>query len=312
MNACELDYLVVAFTLDLDPSTDPSALTGPAFRGALNRRLLRLACATSTHQCRGCDLERHCPYPLLFDPPAPAWPRRGSATPELPLVLRTPVVAGTSARFVITLVGRAMAHLPLVAQAVRLMGARFSRSHGAFTVRRVELRQPDGTWRLAFVDDRTTIGASCVHRFRAEAPSRPAVTPAVMRLRFVTPCDLRHEGLSIRQPDLGVFLARLTERAGRLSALYCGGRELSADEEREVVMTAGRAWTARDTTRWYSGTTRSARHGHQVPFEGLIGEWDLTGELWPVWPWVRLAAHIGVGKKTTRGCGEVEVAAAHA
>src|SRR5262249_8901840 len=93
-------------------------------RGQFGASLRRIACMTGAPVCAGCSLYRTCPYPGIFETPAPEQHalQRFSQVPnpymiEPPPLARQRVAAGETASFHILLVGPAPAQLPLIALA---------------------------------------------------------------------------------------------------------------------------------------------------------------------------------------------------
>jgi hypothetical protein len=98
---------------------------GSLLRGQFGASLRRTACMTGAPVCPGCPLYRTCPYPAIFETPAPEQHalQRFSQVPN-PYVIEPPPLgsrrflqAGETVSFHIVLIGRALAQLPLIAYA---------------------------------------------------------------------------------------------------------------------------------------------------------------------------------------------------
>ena len=95
--------------------------SGSLLRGQFGDALRRTACMTGAKTCPGCPLLRTCPYPAIFEAPAPdlQQAKKFSQVPN-PYVIEPPafgtrrVAAGDVLQFGIVLVGRALDQLPLI------------------------------------------------------------------------------------------------------------------------------------------------------------------------------------------------------
>ncbi len=93
--------------------------SGSLLRGNFGAALRRTACMTGAPECAPCPLYRTCPYPAIFETPAPATHslQRFSQVPN-PYVIEPPpigtryVPAGEIISFAMVLVGRALDQLP--------------------------------------------------------------------------------------------------------------------------------------------------------------------------------------------------------
>jgi hypothetical protein len=129
-----------------------------------------------------------------------------------------------------------------------------------------------------------------------------------VRLRFVTPTELKGGGASGDGPEFGVLFARVRDRISTLRALY-GAGPLEVDfrglgeRARAVVL------VSRDI-EWMASRRRSSRTGQTHPLGGFTGVVEYAGELGEFLPWLRAARWTGVGRQTVWGKGDVRVMAA--
>jgi hypothetical protein len=128
-----------------------------------------------------------------------------------------------------------------------------------------------------------------------------------VRVKFLTPTELKHEGRPWIQPDFSVLIRRIRDRVATLMSLYGPGsppldlqlfaqiaplvRTVRADIDlREVVRTSGRT-------------------GQTHPIGGMVGEADYAGPLDAFLPYLHAAFYTGVGRHTVwgNGCIETEI-----
>ena len=103
--------------------------------------------------------------------------------------------------------------------------------------------------------------------------------------------------------DAGAFLRQLVMRMENLNVLYCGGRPDPVDWIRKAL-----PHVRLRSERTHGVKARMpSRRGQDLNVGGLVGEFELEGDLAPFAPYLACISAIGVGKKTTRGCGECHV-----
>jgi len=136
------------------------------------------------------------------------------------------------------------------------------------------------------------------------APAGAAACSAV-RLRFITPTELKWKGQRVDRPEFGILFARLRDRISTLRALY-GAGPLALDFS-GMGGRAERVRLARCDLRYAEAQRRSARTGQVHPLGGFTGEAEYTGALAEFLPWLRAARWVGVGRQTVWGKGDVRV-----
>jgi hypothetical protein len=129
--------------------------------------------------------------------------------------------------------------------------------------------------------------------------------PNVIRLRFVTPTELKAAGAVAERPEFPVLFGRLRDRICTLQSLYGNGRwELDframGERAREVRLT-------RCDLNWEWAARKSSRTKRTHPLGGFTGEVEYQGELGEFLPWLRAGRWVGVGRQTVWGKGETGV-----
>jgi hypothetical protein len=133
----------------------------------------------------------------------------------------------------------------------------------------------------------------------------PADGSRVLTLRFVTPTELKSDGVIVHDPPFGVVLARARDRVATLSSLY-GEGPLALDFRGMAERAAG-VQTVSSNLRWESRQRKSSRT-HQVhPLGGFIGEVTYRGGMEEFVPFLEAAYWTGIGRQTVWGKGTVEI-----
>ena len=152
---------------------------------------------------------------------------------------------------------------------------------------------------LLDLEDRPAAGPSVI---ALDPPARPTDT---VRVRFVTPTELKAGGELVRQPDFAILFARLRDRVSTLRALY-GVGPLAIDF-RALGERAAAVRMVASSVAWERVERKSSRTG-QVHWQGgFTGEAEYAGELGEFVPWLEAARWTGVGRQTVWGKGDVRV-----
>jgi len=160
-------------------------------------------------------------------------------------------------------------------------------------------------------------GSDLVRPIRAPLRARDLVRPgdttaARVRVRFVTPTDLRG-GVAAAidgdaAPAFGILVRRARDRAGALATFF--GEGPLQHDPRALAAAADEVRTARAEIVRVAIMRRSARTGQRHPLGGVTGAAVYEGDgVAAAMPWLRLAEVLGVGKHATFGNGRIAVEA---
>jgi hypothetical protein len=144
------------------------------------------------------------------------------------------------------------------------------------------------------------------------APLQLDLTPAGnsvhrLRVRFVTPTELKSGQQLVAAPEFGVLAARVRDRISTLRQLYgAGPLEI---EFRRFGERASLARMTRCELRHVHVKRRSSRTGQTHPIGGFVGEAEYEGDLAEFLPYLKAAGWTGVGRQTVWGKGEIAVCA---
>jgi hypothetical protein len=290
----------------------PAYKSGNIVRGAFGSIFRKLVCMQSCREAKTCEVHSTCPYALVFEPQAARgkgpsgladWPR--------PFVFRAAHLDGSTVRaneafhfdihifdvldpaleyFVLTFAqlardglgpGRGRAELTTVDQ-LDLHGATSARVYDGGQFKMNELAAPT-TWAL-------------------NEASEPVDR---VRVRFVTPTELKSQHQVAERPEFAILFGRLRDRISTLRTLY-GPGPLDIDfhgmgERSAEVKMVRCAMKRTDVDRL------SSRSGHRHPLGGFVGEAEYEGKLAPFVDYLRLGKWVGVGRQTVWGKGELDV-----
>lgn len=298
---------------------------GNALHGAFGHALYASVCAfPRRRRCEGCPVGAQCAYPLLFASrgrptpeavalgvheeaprplamaPEPAW-----AEPALrPRELR----AGEPFEARLTLIGRAVAALPVVVLALKDLARR------GLGIGEGDRGADIPAERPSLVLERVvTAGGHVVYDRVTDCYAPPGtgwengvgedtVVPEAVVLRLVTPLRLKLDGRIARDFTPADLARSLARRANALSLLYGAGEPVF--DERSVARAGREVDCVRSDLRRVEVRRYSSRQRQRMNWPGLMGEVEWRGpglaRLWPLLCWGERAQ---VGKATTFGFG---------
>jgi hypothetical protein len=279
---------------------------GSLLRGQFGASLRRIACMTGAAVCVECPLYRTCPYPAIFETPAPAAHglQRFSQVPN-PYVIEPPplgrrlVEAGETMSFNLVLVGRALRQLPLIAYAFqRAFEHGIGRQRAKGEIADLELDRPEDGPQSIWDAQRSRIEP---HEQSLTVPRLPDV--GAITLKIATPLRLQSQGRPIPPERLEprTLLTALLRRASLLFELHAGLPPVGTAAAR--LAEAAEQLTDERRLQWKDWTRYSSRQGREMTLGGAIGEWRLSGDLGELLPWLWLGQWLHVGKETTMGMG---------
>lgn len=279
---------------------------GSLLRGQFGAALRRTACMTGAPVCKGCPLYRTCPYPAIFETPAPdSHPLQKFSQVPNPYVIEPPpfgtrhVPASAVLSFSVVLAGRTLNQLPLIAFALQQ-----AFRHGVGK-ERARATLDDIVYERAGESESVWDGRNC-----QILPHEPWVAVPFMTetsgvtLTIETPLRLQNQGRPISPENLGArtLITALLRRASLLFEIHADMPGVVGD----ATALARQAEQLTDSRKlaWKDWTRYSSRQKQEMTLGGVIGEWRLGGDLVPFLPWLWLGQWLHVGKNATMGMGK--------
>jgi hypothetical protein len=290
----------------------PPYKSGNIVRGAFGSIFRKLVCIPSCRDAKTCDVRTTCPYARVFEPQAARgegpsgladWPR--------PFVFRAShldgktVPEGEAFHFDVHIFD---ARDPALAYFVMAFAQ----------LARAGLGPGRGRAELAAVDQLNLNGATVAPIFDGErfqmrelgAPSVVAMSEAPdpvqrVRVRFVTPTELKSGHQVAERPEFGILFGRLRDRISTLRTLYGVGPldiDFRAMGERAAAVKMMQCELQKTEV-----DRLSSRTGQRHSLGGFVGEVEYEGNLGEFLPYLQLGKWIGVGRQTVWGKGEIEV-----
>jgi hypothetical protein len=272
-----------------DPLEFAPGMAANTLRGALGIIFRRIACVPECVDAKTCELRESCPYARTFEPSAlqrngPSgladWPR--------PFVFRARHLDG---------------------QTIQPGGPFYFDLH-VFTLDHDILDYFTQTFAALAIEGlgphRAKAELQQVHTERMQLDlTTPATTPTRIRIYFLSPTELKHDGKLAIRPEFPILFARIRDRISTLSSLYGAGTleidyQGTNDRASKVIMTS--CDLRHDNTR-----RRSSRTGQSHLIGGFLGAAEYEGDVAEFLPFLRAAKWTGVGRQSVWGKGEIEV-----
>jgi hypothetical protein len=133
----------------------------------------------------------------------------------------------------------------------------------------------------------------------------PAEPVGRVRVRFLTPTELKSGNELAERPEFGILAARARDRVATLAELY--GQERLAIDFRGFGERARQIKMTRCEITQVAAKRRSSRTGQVHSIGGFTGEAEYEGDLAEFVPYLRAAAWTGVGRQTVWGKGQLEI-----
>jgi hypothetical protein len=281
-------------------------------RGAFGVIFCRLACQANCPGARECLDRSNCAYARVFEPSAVWGGPSGLGDWPRPFVFRAnhldgrTVPAGSLFSFDLHLFEMRSPALAYFVQAFSQLA-----SEGLGPGRgRAELRE------VAQLGENRLAAARVFERASPAMKLTPAplalsmengVNPVErVRVRFITPTELKAGHQLAERPDFGILAPRIRDRLSTLRELYDEGP--LAIDFRGFGERASRVRMSGCRIHKIELMRHSSRTGQSHPIGGFVGEADYEGQLGEFIPYLRAASWTGVGRQTVWGKGQIQVA----
>lgn len=289
----------------------PPGKSSNILRGAFGTIFRRIACVPQCTGARDCEWRAGCPYARLFEPSAMGSGPSGLADLPRPFVFRAThldgvtVAGGLSFHFDLNLFDlneNAIAYLVLAFAQLAREGLGPGRQRVELTA--VSQLDGDGNPASTLYDGGSLRlqGSGNPLELSLEPPTEPVTH---LRLRFITPTELKSGQQIAGRPEFGIVAARVRDRISTLRELY-GAGPLDIDF-RAFGERAAQVRITRCEIRQIDIVRRSSRTGQTHPIGGFTGEAEYEGDVTEFVPYLRAAQWAGVGRQTVWGKGQVKV-----
>lgn len=282
---------------------------GSTFRGAFGMTFKRTVCIVQHQECERCLVRNQCVYPYVFDTPADMGDATGifkgfQEAPhpyviEPPLETQTDYAPGDTFTIGLTVLGRALNHLPYFVYTFHRMGETgVGRGRGKCDLISADAQAADGTWMLAYEGAQealSDIPTLSTQHLACDFENK-------VKIRFVTPTQLKVDNSFRRGLNFQVLIRGLLRRYSALATFHGGG---TPDlDYGALVAEAENVKTTHHNLNWQTWERYSNRKSQRMKVSGFTGEVAFEGNLSVFKNLLALGVPIHVGKWTSFGMGQ--------
>lgn len=307
----------------------PAHKSANIVRGAFGLLFRRIVCLPECLEPVSCPLEGRCPYEQIFAPIARTQTPSGFRDLPRPLVFRATHLDGRTfpagARFHIDV--HTFDARPQTAASLCLAFAHLA-THGLGPRRgRAELSAAFTLGLHGTPQQSLLYGAEpsafppplAISLLAAPGHLTEWSASSTLRVHFLTPTELKHEGRLADRPEAPILLARAFDRLESLVRFYgtspaaspTAHSPLAAPSQRSALLSAAASLRIAQLCLRHSHAERqSSRTGQTHPLDGFVGSVDFQGPtdaIAAIRPWLVAAAFAGVGRQTVWGKGAIHV-----
>jgi len=286
------------------------AYAGSAWRGAFGHALKQTVCVVKHTACADCLLKTSCAYPYIFEtppPPGTAKMRLYEAAPH-PFVINPSIPCSNAddrqTALGLNLFGHGHRYLPYFIHAFAKAGnAGLGKHRQAFELAAVRQITPHDEPRLIYHDGKLL------------DPKPPEFIdippcPKTLAAHLITPLRIKQDGRNVSAERFN-FAALFGNLQRRISLLTYFHTDTPLDTDFKILSALSKTITIDNPQlHWQDWTRYSSRQQTEMQMGGLLGDFPLSGDLAPFWPYLWLGQWTHAGKGTSMGLGRYRIEAA--
>jgi len=301
------------FTLKALENLSLPEYKGSLFRGAFGITFRRVVCVTRQQVCSGCLLTAQCSYFKIFETEIPEnslpFLQNVKKVPhpfiiDPPLETKREYVAGEELEVGLTIFGEVISALPFfVFTFLKLGQTGISYKRSKLNLLDVKSVSADGSAASIYNDGKLKNNYPTISAENLMKPAEKKISK--VNVQLLTPLRFQILGKIVSDPaDLTpeLFFTLLERRITLLSNLYCGANEAYTIPfvQKNLSLNAN-GLMMHDWQRY------SSRQKTKMSLGGLQGSFTLEGELNELFPYLKLASFLNLGKNTVFGLGKMKV-----
>jgi hypothetical protein len=289
----------------------PPYKSGNIVRGAFGGIFRKLVCIPACHDAATCEVRATCPYARVFEPrSARARGPSGLADWPRPFVFRAAHLDGLSVHpgedfhfdvHIFDVNDPSIAYFVLAFAQLAREGLGPGRARAELAA--VEQLDLGGNPRARVFDGERLATGLLAGPIRLDLDD--AERGGRVRVRFVTPTELKSGHQVSDRPEFATLFGRLRDRISTLRTLYGPGPleiDFRAMGERAAAVRLTICRLRRTEVDRLSSKT-----GQRHPLGGFVGEAEYQGEVGEFLPYLRAGTWTGVGRQTVWGKGQLEI-----
>ena len=297
----ELPLILLEYTFRAQDDMILPNYTGSALRGVFGSSLRRICCLARQENCGGCRLITTCPYAVIFESKAGLKNRYVNPYVIEPLPFGKRLIKkGECFSFRKILFGREIKQLSFIILAwVKGMQGGMGRTKSRAELVQIVQHHPERDIYLYGGDDSQLDNAENLYPIEI-----PEGIKAV-EIQIQTPLRIQREKHPITPAEItaGDFVSGLVRR---LELLYTSHTDLPPfwGEKARILAEAKELTMAKKNLHWQDWTRWSGRQKQHISLGGIIGTFELIGEMRSIIPLLMAGSMVHIGKSTVMGLGK--------
>ncbi|MBF0226751.1 MAG: CRISPR system precrRNA processing endoribonuclease RAMP protein Cas6 [Desulfobacterales bacterium] len=300
--------------------------TGSTFHGILGHSLAEVHFGLKKEQCTKCPSRSQCRYSALyeyfFNSPSDhpfikdycESIRKNQKNFPQPFIIEPPsggvYLEGEHLYLIITLIGKAIEHLPFMTCALFLMNKyKFGGVENCISLESItdDLSPDDSLIYDGKIDN--FIGHAMVYNFNKVKESLLSILKTEqyvnkIQIRFLSPFRYKQENRLGKPIDFKIFISRIFDRLNLLSVHSPLDTPI---DSKSYIADSNSIEVRQSNIQWFDWKRYSCRQDEYMKFGGYIGDIKFTGELNPFLPYIKMAEYLHVGKQTSFGLGKFKM-----
>ncbi|MCX8124491.1 MAG: CRISPR system precrRNA processing endoribonuclease RAMP protein Cas6 [Spirochaetes bacterium] len=277
---------------------------GIALRGGFGWMLKQQTCLEKGLQtCKECQFIQYCPYASIFEShnlgnagimkEATNFPHPFVLAP----VLQWPGIVQPGESFIVylSIFGEAIKYFHFFIKALKSLGQKgIGKKGGKYIITGIQNYNSD---EILYTEKEGYKSKEIEGLFI------PNTKVDSLNIQFITPCEIKHNGMIIQRPTVEVLVKNILRKYKIISNIYADNFVLYNEDginydSIEVVDV---------NTQWYATDRRSKRQNRVMKIQGFTGSMTVKGDVTKLYSILKIGEIIHIGKHTSFGCGLLQV-----
>ena len=262
---------------------------GSAIRGVLGRRLKKIVCIKINEECKNCEFNKTCPYTVVFE--TELYLNQPSKYVMIPEYEEKEVKKGNSIYVDITLLGNTLEYWQFIIEALRT----------TINLGKGRLIKHENNFYYHPFEEKYFPIKSFIPKFEAKDFFSLNIDNNHMILKLY-PTSLRFKGKYVlaREFNKDFFVKALVSRISNVAKNY-GNKNDKIFIDKTKFEIEKKEFKPFPMIRW------SNRKKRKMKIPAFTGYLKLTGDLQEIYPYIKIAENINIGKATSLGLGRLKI-----
>lgn len=303
----------IVYVLEAISSGIMSYYPASIFRGMLGKILFDKSCMKNEKNCDHCHLMRNCAYGTIFEPTSEMFAphlmgKMKKITPpfviEPPIFLSGKWLQGEKVQLIVTLFGEQKEHFYEVTEAIIKMGKiGIGKNRIQFHVNEI--------YQLFLQKPKLLLFSKEIFNVKSvEIENRTWITPSrnihSLLIQIETPLRMTYQNQITKTLLLDVFIINVLRRCSTLIDLYSDESfDLNFYELQPKFIDSIKI--KNNYVQWVDWQRYSSRLQREIQLGGLVGSFQIEGELSTFLPFLLCGSYAHIGKQTVFGLGKFTV-----